>query len=337
MNLSILTSNRLIKYCQDLTFFYNFLPRILNFLIFKKNWLMWFKLHNLFTNYFNLKTKLLNNFMYLNNTGGKTRSFMDSLKIEKKFQTLDIFLTQQTTLISDKFSDKNWKFSFKKIFFSFNFLFAFTSFDPFFKHNHLYHFFHFKNYKKNLITVSIRKFLNRWKDAQNLIFNIFYYKFLPLVFGSFDFKNEILALNWNNLKFEINFWKYSFSFFVFKTNRYGLKINHFYNKLILADVNFLFISNPLYHYKNLYYFNKLKFFSIGPVGSNISPWTLSYPLPAVSISSLIEYFFLKFLVLLEKNATYFKYIFIKNNWILFFLFTKLNSSSSLCKLPYNRI
>lgn len=273
--------------------------------------------------------------MFLNHIITKNRNFTDFLTIEKKFQSSDFFSIQQPNLVSNKIINKNWKFSFKKIFFSFNFLFTFTSFDSFFKHHHLYHFFSFKNYKKNLITVSVRKFLNRWKDAQNLIFNIFYYKFLPLIFGSFDFKNEILALNWSNSKFEINFWKYSFSFYVFKTNRYGLKINHFYSKLSSSDINFFFISNPLYHYKNLYYFNKLKFFSIGPVGSNVSPWILSYPLPAVSISSLIEYFFLKFLILLEKNALYFKYIFIKSNWSLFFLFTKFNSTSSLYKIFNN--
>lgn len=319
---NIFTTNHLF----NLIFYQKILFKFSDLLIFNKNKIIINKFYRLFTNYFYLKLKLNDKKSILNFNNQKKFTYYNNLKIEKKFQHRDIF-QQNTNIILNNNINTKLKYIYDfKTFFLFNFLYHFTSFNSFFKYHHYFHFFFYKNFKKNFVLIDSRKLLNRWKNAQNLIFNVYYYQFLPLIFGSFDFKQEILALNWNNLKLDLMFWRYSFTFFFFKINKYGFKINQFYNKLSLYNFNFFFISNSLYHYKNIFYFNKLKFYTIGPVSSNISPWLLSYPIPALSINFLIEYFFLKFLILLEKNALYFKYTFLKLNWINFYIHTKLSIS-----------
>jgi len=168
--------------------------------------------------------------------------------------------------------------------------------------------------KRSLLVLNSSKLLKRWEDSQGLIFNIYYYNITPLLFGSFDFKNEILAVNWNYLKIDINFWRYSYPFFIFKTNKYDTKTKHFYNKINLHELNMFFISNPNFHFKNLYYFSQQRFFTLAIIPSNISPWLVSYPIPVLAINHLMEYYFLKLLIFLEKNAILYKYNFLKLQW-----------------------
>jgi len=80
-------------------------------------------------------------------------------------------------------------------FFFLNFLFSFTSFNSFHNYHHHFNFFFTQEYKNDLVVVDTRRFFNRWRDSQTLIFNIYYFNFSPLLFGAVNFKNEILAIN----------------------------------------------------------------------------------------------------------------------------------------------
>jgi hypothetical protein len=131
-----------------------------------------------------------------------------------------------------------------------------------------------------------------------------------------------LSLNWNCLFFDLKFWKYCSYFFIFKVNKYGEKMFHFYSKIFSFDITFFLISNTMYHYKNLYYFNKLQFFTVGLVNSNLSPWLVSFAVPSISVNTVTEYFFLKLLLLMHKNVTFFKYTFFKKNWFSYFIYLK---------------
>ena len=279
---------------------------ILNLIILKLNFFK-FRFKKIHT-YFDNDNKLIKN---------NECSFKIKDKLEEKFFHPAPFFKFQEFFKYKKIN--NFSFSF---FLTFNFLYSFTSFDHFHKHNHFYNFFYFKNYKKKYISINLNKFLNRWQNAQNLIFNIYYYEYYPLVFGSFDYKNEIFALNWHNFFFDSKFWKYSSNFFIFKINKYGEKVFYFYNKIFSLDITFFLISNLIYHYKNLYYFKKLNFFTIGLVNSNFSPLQFSYAIPTISINTLNEFFFLKLLVFLNKNVLFSKYFFFKNNWFSYFIYLK---------------
>lgn len=111
----------------------------------------------------------------------------------------------------------------------------------------------------------------------------------------------------------MNSWKYIFPFFIFKTNTFSTKVKHFLQKIELYDIDFFLVTNVNYHNKYVYYFNKLNFFSLGPVNSNLSPWLLSYSFPVFSLNPLIEYFFIKFIIMSEKKAVQVKLNFFKNN------------------------
>lgn len=317
-------SNTILKLFWDVALFYNLVASFFKFIIFKNNK---FNTSTVFIRFIKLNAfqseikKLSINF---NNTQNKKINENEIfLKIEKKCD----FIKFSNFCKFDKniFFNKNRNNRFSSLFPTFNFLYLFTSFDYFSKHNHFFYFFYFKNYKKNFLSINLNKFLNRWKNAQNLIFAVYYYEFSPLVFGSFDYKNEILALNWANSFLDLKLWKYCCNFFIFKINKYGEKVFYFYNKLLDSDMNFFIISNASYHYKNLYYFNKLKIFTLGLVSSNSSPWLVTYPIPSISTNNITEFFFLKLVLFFYKNVLFFKYTNFKKNWIHHTSFLKKNS------------
>jgi len=204
-------------------------------------------------------------------------------------------------------------------FFFLNFLFFYSNFKSRYSMHQQLSFFYSQEFKKDLIVVNSRQFYERWKDARDFIFNIYYYNFTPILFGSFEFQNEILALNWNNINMEYNYWKYTFSFFTRAVNNYGVRTKHFFKKIENLNVDFFLITNANYQYKNIYYFNKFKFFTIGPVTSNLSPWLLTYSLPVFSVNPLSEYFFIKLIILLEKKTMFYKFYLKKFQWTSFFI------------------
>lgn len=314
-------NNFIFKLFWDINSFRNYFNEFYKFIFFEKN----FKNINLLAHVIKLNVlcfeikKLSSNF---NNTWNKkTKENENFLKIEEKYNLNKILNFSQLEK-NILFFNKKQNNPFFAIFSTFNFLYSFTSFDYFARHNHFFHFFHFKNYKKNFLSINLNKFLNRWKNSQNLIFAIYYYEFNPFIFGSFDYKNEILALNWNDSFFDFKLWKYCCNFFIFKINKYGEKVFFFYNKLLNFDISFFIISNSAYHYKNLYYFNRLKIFTVGLVNSNFSPWLITYPIPSISTTNLTEYFFLKLLLLFYKNVLFFKYANFKKNWFSYVMFLK---------------
>ncbi len=157
----------------------------------------------------------------------------------------------------------------------------------------------------------------RWIESYNLIFNIFYYNFNPLFFGTVLFKNEILALNWNYNYFDINLWKYYFPFFIFKLNNYNKKTDFFFEKLNTYNINFFFISDCQYHYKNLHYLKKKNQYTLGLINFNINPWLVSYPILSFFENFLIQSFFFKFIIYIQKKTLLEQYCFFKKIWINF--------------------
>jgi hypothetical protein len=171
------------------------------------------------------------------------------------------------------------------------------------------------NYNNKLIIFDSSKFLLRWKELYDLIFNIFFYKFNPLVFSSVFFKNETLALNWNYNSFEINLWKYYFPFFIFKLNNYNRKASFFFEKIKNSNINFFFVTDCSYHYKNLYYLKKNNCYTIGLINIFLNPWLVSFPVIALFENFLIQFFFLKLIIFIQKNCLFLQYTFFKKTWI----------------------
>jgi hypothetical protein len=176
-------------------------------------------------------------------------------------------------------------------------------------------------YYKNVV-INNNKFITKWIDFYLLMFNIFYFNFKFLTFGSFLFKNEILALNWNWSSIEINYWKYFYSFFIFKTNKFSEKIDFFFKRIYDNGINFSLITDCYYHYKCIYYLKKNNFFMLGLTNSSINPWSIDFALPTLNNNFFSQFFFFKFLILISKYSLNLKYINFKQSWFNFFYFNK---------------
>jgi hypothetical protein len=195
------------------------------------------------------------------------------------------------------------------------FLFNFSLFNSYFKVHHNFNLFYIYSYSNKLILIDPIKFFNRWKDSYDLIFNIFYHNYNPLIFSTNLFKNETLALNWNYNIFDINLWRYYFPFFTFKLFNFNRKTNYFFDKLNERGINFFLITDSHYHFKNLHYINKKKFYSIGLVNVNLNPWIVTYPILTFFENFLTQAFFFKLLVFIQRKVLVNKFIVFKNSWL----------------------
>ncbi len=297
-------------------YFYLFLIKHFNFL-FLINKIKMFNFNNLLINskfFFFLNYNLINFKNLINYNVNKFLNFSINSKYNKF----------TTNLFNDNKSLKSFIFSPKKNtieykLFSLYFLFNYSLFNNNFKPHANIKMFSTYNYSNKLLIFDSSKFLIRWKEAYDLLFNIFFYNFTPLIFGTNFFKKEILALNWNYNNFDINMWKFYFPFFIFKLNNYNKKTDFFFDKLSFLNVNFFLISDCLFHFKTLHYIKKKNYYSVGLVNASLDPWIVTYPILTLFESFLTQLFFFKLLLFIEKQVLFFKYTHLKNTWILFLL------------------
>ena len=252
---------------MEIFYFYKFLSQFYNVILYKNS------LNFIYT----IKLLNLTNKLTSNHFVNKKINYFLNTNVNYKVNSI----CPNSLFIKDKSIKKFIFFNIKKIkykFFNLFFLFNYSFFNTHFKSNFVNNFFYVNHLKNKIIIVDSSKFVLRWLEAYNLIFNIFYYNYNPLFFGTNLFKNEILSLNWNYNYFDINLWKYYFPFFIFKLNNYNKKTDFFFEKLNSFSINFFFISDCQYHYKNLHYLKKKQHYTIGLINFNINPWLVSYPL-----------------------------------------------------------
>jgi hypothetical protein len=168
------------------------------------------------------------------------------------------------------------------------------------------------------------KIFHRWRDGLELLYNVFFYNFNSIIFSSPNFKNETLALNWNNNHFDMNLWKYYYPFFIFKLHKYNNRSGFFFEKLSNSDINFFIIVDCFYQYKNLFYLKKKNYYSVGLVSINIDPWIVTYPIIGFFENFVIQLFFFKLLILMQRRSLFFKFHHFKTLWI-YFLYNKINN------------
>ena len=303
-----------MNFFYEFSFFFFFLLKFFNFLIFFKN-------VSFFQKFVKINKQLLFFFKvsHLNYKNKYDKNKYDGLKINFKLDFYNNIDNIDFIVINKyNFQNKNIQNQLFDVFFLFNY----SIFNSKFKYYHDYKFFYVCNHKNKIIVIHSVKFLARWKDAYDLIFNIFYYNFNPLIFGSPFFKNQILSLNWNYNNFEVNIWKYYFSFFIFKLNNFSSKSDFFYSKLRDLNINFFFVTDCFYHFKNLHYFKRHDYYTVGLININISPWLISYPIISFFDNFLIQLFFIKLLIYLQKQVLLIKYKFFLKIWTQNFIFNK---------------
>jgi hypothetical protein len=287
-------------------FYINFFIKYFNILFFNKNSVVFLSFWSLIRKIFYYQSLFFLTNKFFNDK-------YNNLNIKLKLDTFKINSIQNNKIFKNCLNIKNSIEMNTKLINLF-FLFNYSMFNAFFKNHHIFNFFYIKNKNSSIIILNVKKLMNRWRDALDLFYNIFYFNYNPLIFSSPLFKNEILALNWNYNKWNINIWKYSFPFFIFKPNTYSNKIDFFFEKLKFLNINFFFVTDCFYHFKNLFYFKKHNYFTVGLTQINNNPWTVSYPILSFFNNYLIQFFFLKILIYINKTAVLNKYHKFKFIW-----------------------
>ena len=267
-------------------------------------------------NYLNLLLLKKINKNYLNTLSYKNINKYLSIKISFRFNNLNEIKALDNFSVKKFFflrKNTNINYSLFNLFFLFNY----SMFNSYFKAHHGINLFYVYSFSNKLILIDPVKFLTRWKESYDLLYNIFYYNFNPLIFSSSLFKNETLALNWNYNIFDINIWRYYFPFFIFKLSNFNKKTDFFFDKIASRGVNFFLITDCQYHYKNLHYISKKNFYSIGLVNINLDPWLVSYPIITFFENFLTQLFFFKLLIFIEKKVLLQKHLLFKNMWLNF--------------------
>lgn len=298
-------NNKNFLYISEFYYFFYFLLKFYNLNFIKSNYSIFFLLKKINKYYFN-------KIIYKNNTKYLNIKINFNFNNFKKLNSLDNFSLKKFFLFK-----KNTNSSY--VLFNLFFLFNYSMFNSHFKAHHAINLFCVYSFSNKLLIVDPVKFLSRWKESYDLIFNVFYYNFNPLVFSSGLFKNETLALNWNYNIFDINVWRYYFPFFIFKLSNFNRKTDFFFDKMYSKGINFFLITDCQYHFKNLHYINKKKLYSIGLVNINLNPWLVSYPIITFFENFLTQMFFFKLLIFIERKVLLQKHNFFKNIWLNFLI------------------
>lgn len=177
----------------------------------------------------------------------------------------------------------------------------------FFYTHHNFDYYVLKSFKNNLIIIKFQKFLKRWEDGLNFLFNLYFYNLKPLIFGNLLFKKETLALNWNLKVFDIALWRFYSAFFIDKKIQFDTSSDYFFTQIKSSNIRFFFITDVNNQYKNNFFFRKNYFFTIGLINIFINPWLVDYPFFIFSDSYISQLFFFKLLIFLCKKSLYLKF------------------------------
>ena len=195
------------------------------------------------------------------------------------------------------------------------FLFNYTNLNHLSKFNDSYKLLFLTIIKNPPVLLNNNKFITRWLKSILFIYNIFYFNLNPLFFNSYIFKKESIIFNNNKFSNNIPIWNSIVSIFFYKTNKFSKKIEFFFKKLLFNDFNIIIISDCFFHHKNLFYFNKFFFFSLGLTSANINPWLVSYAIPALINNFFTQFFFLQLCLSLNKKSIGNFYKSYKNLWL----------------------
>jgi len=155
----------------------------------------------------------------------------------------------------------------------------------------------------NNCILNIKKITNVWMNIIIFLTNLFYFNLQCLAFGNSYFKYEILALNWKVSSLISDIWRFTNAFIFFVSNKTTLKTEFYFKQLLSKGCRCVFIVDLYYHKSTLYYLNKLKFITIGPVPLVNNLYTLYLAMPVASNSVFSNLLFLRLILKLKKLNT----------------------------------
>lgn len=169
--------------------------------------------------------------------------------------------------------------------------------------------------KKGVTFSSLPKLYASWSNMYNLLFNLIFYKVEMLIFSNSFFKNEVLALNWQNSNLLNSLWRYVRPFLTYQ----GLKINDFGNyvfrRLNEYGHSLALVLDIAYHNKTIYYLRRHKFYVIGIVPSNRNIKSVDFAFSIINDTIVNQLFFIRLILLIKKNIKLYKFEQLKSTWL----------------------
>lgn len=169
--------------------------------------------------------------------------------------------------------------------------------------------------KKGVTFSSLPKLYASWANMYNLLFNLLFYKVEILIFSNSFFKNEVLALNWQNSNLLNSLWRYMRPFLTYQ----GLKINDFGNyvfrRLNEYGHSLALILDVAYHNKTIYYLRRHKFYILGIVPSNRNIKSVDFAFSIINDTIVNQLFFIRLILLIKKNIKMCRFNQLKATWL----------------------
>lgn len=204
---------------------------------------------------------------------------------------------------------KSWK---KKLVLNFLHLNTWIT-NPSLEVHHSFITFYYFNKQSNLGVFNLKRVLTVWTNVLNFVQNLFFFNLTYVFFSSSYFKYESLSFNWmknNHLK---SLWRYTNPFIFFLNNKTTLYNDIFFKLLSKKAINISFLVDVYYHKRTVYYLQKYKFTTIGPVPISSSFYLLNITFPTSSNSVFSNLFFIRLITRVKKMVLYNKYQGYKNS------------------------
>ena len=253
----------------------------------------------------------IKNFSYKTTTNLKKKN--SPLFNYKKVEVNSSVYSNPVFKLSNKLHLVNFKFSYKLFltYLTFNQL-KFTTY--FNSHPHFKLLFQ-SIIKKSVAVINTNSFYKRWSNTYLFLYNLFYYKSFFLLFGPQILKLEILSFNFSHSNPYTQSLTLKKPLFFFKDTFYGWETLNIFEELQSKKLNTYFILDILKHPRTLFYLRSTNAYTIGLIGSNQNPWTVSYPIPSFTINLFLQYFFLKLLTFIRRSSISNYKLNLRNSWL----------------------
>lgn len=164
--------------------------------------------------------------------------------------------------------------------------------------------------------ISTTRYFNRWLDAYNLLFNLFYLESFVQVFSNKIFMEESLVFNWHYGIRNYKIFKLIQPFFFLKDTPHGESIHSAIRLLLSRELDFILLIDIRNHIRFLHYLQMYSVYVVGLVPINYSPWKVSYPIPAFSDSQINQYYFIRWIFYIQTQAKIYKRDTRSTQWLL---------------------
>lgn len=185
---------------------------------------------------------------------------------------------------------------------------------PPFVGNAFFSFYSINSIGERILILNYRFLLSRWLVSYDFLFNLSYFNITKLFFTSLIFKRQNLALNWETNNWTIKLWTAFNTYFIFKTPSYSPKLDHFFRQLSVRRLSCAVVSDVVYHAKNIFYLKRNDFYVIGLLNITENPYILDYPIIANFENHLLQHFFLKFIVFIDRQSQHQRFTYWYQIW-----------------------